>query len=223
MTDNAHAIRTEVTRPSPEIVKGYGDLSTTALSDFLALDNVMRHAIHPLWGPPPRIAGPAFTVRTAKHDNLMMHAAIYLAQPGDIIVVEAGDEEMAVAGGNVCAIAQRRGVAGFVIDGTIRDVRESQDRGFPLFARGRSPIPAGKKGPGQINAAIRCGGVAVSPGDMVVADEEGIVVVPAARAAEILAKASAKAAADAATSLDDWEKKHRAGVDAALKAGGFLG
>ena len=123
MTDNANAIRTEVTRPSPEIVKGYGDLSTTALSDFLALDNVMRHAIHPLWGPSPRIAGPAFTVRTPKHDNLMMHAAIYLAQPGDIIVVEAGDEEMAVAGGNVCAIAQRRGVAGFVIDGTIRDVR----------------------------------------------------------------------------------------------------
>ena len=73
----------------------------------------MRHAHYPLWGPPPRIAGPAFTVRTAKHDNLMMHAAIYLAQPGDVIVVEAGDEEMAVAGGNVCAIAQRRGVAGF--------------------------------------------------------------------------------------------------------------
>jgi regulator of RNase E activity RraA len=160
-------------------------------------------------------------VRTAKHDNLMMHAAIYLAQPGDVIVVEAGDEEMAVAGGNVCAIAQRRGVAGFVIDGVIRDVGESRDRSFPLFARGRSPIPAGKKGPGHINAPIRCGGVAVSPGDMVVADEEGIVVIPAARAAEILAKASAKAAADAATSLDDWEKKHRAGVDAALKAGGF--
>jgi regulator of RNase E activity RraA len=223
VTDNATAIRTEFARLAPETVKGFQDLSTTALSDFLVLDNVMRHAIHPLWGPPPRIAGPAFTVRTARHDNLMMHAAIYLAQPGDVIVVEAGDDEMAVAGGNVCAIAQRRGVAGFVIDGTIRDVRESQDRAFPLFARGRSPIPAGKKGPGNINAPIRCGGVAVNPGDMVVADEEGIVVVPAARAAEILAKAAAKATGDAATSLDDWEKKHRAGVDAALKAGGFRG
>ena len=221
MTDNATVIRTEISRPAPEIVKGFLALATTALSDFLVLDNVMRHAIHPLWGPPPRIAGPAFTVRTPKHDNLMLHAAIYLAEPGDVIVVEAGDEEMAVAGGNVCAIAQRRGVAGFVIDGVIRDVGESRDRGFPLFARGRSPIPAGKKGPGHINAPIRCGGVAVSPGDLVVADEEGIVVVPAARAADLLAKATAKAAADAATSLDDWEKKHRAGVDAALKAGGF--
>lgn len=221
MTDHSSAIRTEFSRPASEIVKGYQELPTTALSDFLILDNVMRHAIHPLWGPPPRIAGPAFTVRTAKHDNLMMHAAIYLAAPGDVIVVEAGDEEMAVAGGNVCAIAQRRGVAGFIIDGVIRDVGESRDRGFALFARGRSPIPAGKKGPGHINAPIRCGGVVVSPGDMVVADEEGIVVVPATRAAEILAKATAKAAADAATSLDDWEKKHRAGVDAALKAGGF--
>jgi 4-hydroxy-4-methyl-2-oxoglutarate aldolase len=221
VTDHSSAIRTEFSRPASEIVKGYQELPTTALSDFLLLDNVMRHAIHPLWGPPPRIAGPAFTVRTAKHDNLMMHAAIYLAAPGDVIVVEAGDEEMAVAGGNVCAIAQRRGVAGFIIDGVIRDVGESRDRGFPLFARGRSPIPAGKKGPGHINAPIRCGGVVVSPGDMVVADEEGIVVVPATRAAEILAKATAKAAADAATSLDDWEKKHRAGVDSALKAGGF--
>jgi 4-hydroxy-4-methyl-2-oxoglutarate aldolase len=221
VTDHSSAIRTEFSRPASEIVKGYQELPTTALSDFLILDNVMRHAIHPLWGPPPRIAGPAFTVRTAKHDNLMMHAAIYLAAPGDVIVVEAGDEEMAVAGGNVCAIAQRRGVAGFIIDGVIRDVGESRDRGFPLFARGRSPIPAGKKGPGHINAPIRCGGVVVSPGDMVVADEEGIVVVPATRAAEILAKATAKAAADAATSLDDWEKKHRAGVDSALKAGGF--
>jgi 4-hydroxy-4-methyl-2-oxoglutarate aldolase len=221
VTDHSSAIRTEFSRPASEIVKGYQELPTTALSDFLILDNVMRHAIHPLWGPPPRIAGPAFTVRTAKHDNLMMHAAIYLAAPGDVIVVEAGDEEMAVAGGNVCAIAQRRGVAGFIIDGVIRDVGESRDRGFPLFARGHSPIPAGKKGPGHINAPIRCGGVVVSPGDMVVADEEGIVVVPATRAAEILAKATAKAAADAATSLDDWEKKHRAGVDSALKAGGF--
>jgi 4-hydroxy-4-methyl-2-oxoglutarate aldolase len=82
---------------------------------------------------------------------------------------------------------------------------------------------AGNKEPGHINALIRCGGVAVSPGDMVVANEEGIVVVPAARAADILAKASTKAAADAAISLDDWEKKHRAGVDAALNAGGFRG
>ena len=63
----------------------------------------------------PRIAGPAFTVRTGRHDNLMFHAAIYLAQPGDVIVVEAGDDEMAVAGGNVCAIAQRNGETGPVV------------------------------------------------------------------------------------------------------------
>ncbi|MBI1958113.1 MAG: RraA family protein [Candidatus Rokubacteria bacterium] len=181
----------------------------------------MRIGINPLWPGIPRIAGPAFTVRTARHDNLMLHAAIYLAEPGDVIVVAAGDAEMAVAGGNVCAVAQRRGVVGFVIDGVIRDVAESRANAFPVFARGVSPIPGGKDGPGEINAPITCGGVRVTPGDVLVADEEGIVVVPWARAAEVLAKAQAKAAADAAETLDTWEKKHRARVEATLKAKGY--
>ncbi|MBI2526965.1 MAG: RraA family protein [Candidatus Rokubacteria bacterium] len=181
----------------------------------------MRIGIGPLWPEVPRIAGPAFTVRTARHDNLMLHAAIYLAEPGDVIVVEAGDQEMAVAGGNVCAVAQGRGVQGFVIDGVIRDVAESRARGFPLFARGVSPIPGGKEGPGQINAPITCGGVHVGPGDVVVADEEGIVVVPGVRAAEVLARAQAKASADAAETLEAWERKHRARVEATLTAKGY--
>ncbi|HYB71525.1 MAG TPA: RraA family protein, partial [Candidatus Bathyarchaeia archaeon] len=131
-------------RPPKHVVEAFASLATTALADFLKLESVMRYAIRPLWTPMPRVAGPAFTVRTARHDNLMLHAAIYHAEPGDVIVVQAGDDEMAVAGGNVCAVAQRRGVAGFVIDGVIRDVSESRANGFPLFARGLSPLPGGK-------------------------------------------------------------------------------
>ena len=138
-----------------------------------------------------------------------------------MIVVEAGDDAMAVAGGNVCAIAQKRGVAGFVVDGVIRDIGESRASGFPLFARGRSPIPAAKEGPGEINHTIRCGGVVVNPGDIVVADDEGIVVIPLAKAAEVLKKAQAKADADAKLSLEAWEKSHRSRVDASLKAKGY--
>ena len=221
MTQNASAIRTDIPRPAAEVVRAFRALSPTTLADVLDLGCIMRIGINPLWPGMPRIAGPAFTVRTARHDNLMLHAAIYLAEPGDVIVVAAGDAEMAVAGGNVCAVAQRRGVVGFVIDGVIRDVAESRANAFPVFARGASPIPGGKDGPGEINAPITCGGVRVTPGDVLVADEEGIVVVPGARAAEVLAKAQAKAAADAAETLDTWEKKHRARVEATLKAKGY--
>ena len=215
-------IRLHIERPPRELVTALGKLSPTTLSDVLELESVMRIGIRPLWPAMPRIAGPAFTVRTAKHDNLMLHAAIYRAEAGDVIVVEAGDEEMAVAGGNVCAVAQRRGVAGFVIDGVIRDVAESRANGFPLFARGVSPIPGAKDGPGEINAPVVCGGVAVHPGDVIVADEEGIVVVPRARAAEVLKRAEAKAAADAAETLDNWERKHRARVESTLQAKGYV-
>ena len=135
MTEPAQAIRLDLPRPASELVKGFQGLPTTAIADIIDLSSVMRYAIHPLWPDMPRIAGPAFTVRTAHHDNLMLHAAIYRAEPGDVIVVEAGDDSMAVAGGNVCAIAQRRGVAGFIVDGVIRDIGESRANGFPLFAR----------------------------------------------------------------------------------------
>ena len=223
MTEPAQAIRLDIPRPAPEIVKGFQGLATTAISDIIDLSSVMRFSIQPLWPDMLRIAGPAFTVRTPRHDNLMLHAAIYRAEPGDVIVVEAGDDSMAVAGGNVCAIARKRGVAGFIVDGVIRDIGESRANGFPLFARGRSPIPAAKEGPGEINHPIRCGGVVVHPGDIVVADDEGIVVVPLAKAPGVLKKAQAKAEADAQMSLEAWEKNHRARVDATLKAKGYLG
>ena len=221
MTDETRPLDIAVDRPSPEVIKAYASLSPNELCDVLELSCVVRYEIHPLWSGIPRVAGPAFTVRTGKHDNLMFHASIYLAQPGDVIVVEAGDDEMAVAGGNVCAIAQRRGVAALVVDGVIRDVVESREKRFPVFARGASPIPAKRVGEGGLNVQIRCGGVVVNPGDVVVADEEGIVVVPRGRAEDVVAKAQAKAAADSVLSLDDWERRHRSAVEAALRTRGY--
>src|SRR2546428_1926757 len=110
MTEPAQAIRLDIPRPAPEIVKGYQGLPTTAISDIIDLSCVMRFAIQPLWPGIPRIAGPAFTVRTPRHDNLMLHAAIYRAEPGDVIVVEAGGEAIAGGRGHACALPpQRRG------------------------------------------------------------------------------------------------------------------
>ncbi|MGV9341852.1 RraA family protein [Streptomyces sp. NPDC003688] len=199
----------------------FTDIPTTTLADILGRAQVMDVSIRPLWEPVPRVAGPAFTVRCPPGDNLMLHAAIYRAAPGSVIVVESGDLDYALAGGNVCAVAQRRGVAAFVADGLIRDLAEVRDAGFPVFARGVIPIPGTKKAAEPLNTDIRCAGVTVGPGDIVVADEEGVVVVPAARAPETLTAARAKLAKEAAETLDGWEKTHRTRIDQALRDQGF--
>ena len=193
-------------------------LPTTTFADVLDRRQVMDAAIRPLWSPVPLIAGPAFTVRCPPGDNLMLHAAIYQAEPGSVIVVESGDLDYALAGGNVCAVAQRRGVAGFVLDGLIRDIGEVRAMGFPVWGLGVIPIPGGKVAALPVNVPIRCGGVPVRAGDLVVADEDGVVVVPVESLPEAIAAARAKLQADEAMTLDDWEKAHRAKIDGLLAA-----
>src|SRR3954454_19774460 len=102
----------------------FQELSTTTLADELSRNRVMDYGMRPLWAGMPRVAGPAYTVRCAPGDNLMLHAAIYRAAPGSVLVVEAGTLDYAVAGGNVCAVAQKRGLAAFGVDGVIRDLAE---------------------------------------------------------------------------------------------------
>lgn len=199
---------------------GFAGIPPTTLADVLGRAQVMDIGIRPLWGPVARVAGPAFTVRCPPGDNLMLHAAIHRAEPGAVIVVESGDLDYALAGGNVCAVAQRRGIAAFVADGVIRDLAEVRALGFPVFARGVIPIPGTKKAVGPLNEEVRCGGVRVNAGDVVVADEEGVVVVPHARQEQVLRDARAKLAKEAAESLDEWEAAHRARIDAILNANG---
>ncbi|MFF5013889.1 RraA family protein [Streptomyces sp. NPDC001165] len=201
----------------------FQDIPTTTLADLLGRDQVMDTGIRSLWAPVPRTAGPAFTVSCPPGDNLMLHAAIYRAEPGSVIVVESGDLDWALAGGNVCAVARRRGVAAFVADGLIRDLAEVRELGFPVFARGVIPIPGAKKAVRPLNKPVRCGGVRVRAGDMVVADEEGVVVVPGARRARTLAEARAKLAEEAAETLDAWEAAHRTRIDMFLAGNGFEG
>ncbi|MFI6546236.1 RraA family protein [Streptomyces prunicolor] len=201
----------------------FQDIPTTTLADLLGHEQVLDLGIRSLWGPVSRLAGPAFTVRCPPGDNLMLHAAIYRAQPGSVVVVESGDVEYALAGGNVCAVAQRRGIAGFVVDGVIRDVGEVRAAGFPVFGRGVVPIPGVKKAVLPLNERVRCGGVAVDAGDVVVADEDGVVVVPGARRAEVLAGALARLVQEGDENLDEWEAAHRARVEELLRAGGFEG
>ncbi|WP_329572079.1 RraA family protein [Kitasatospora sp. NBC_01266] len=201
----------------------FTNIPSTTLADLLGRAQVMDIGIRPLWSPTPRVAGPAFTVRCPPGDNLMLHAAIYRARPGSVIVVESGDLDYALAGGNVCAVAQRRGIAAFVVDGLIRDLGEVRAAGFPVFARGVIPVPGTKEAIGALGGQVRCGGAPVHPGDLVVADEEGIVVTPAARQEEILRAARAKLAKEAGESLDDWEREHHARIERILAERGFEG
>ncbi|MER7481818.1 RraA family protein [Streptomyces sp. NPDC126510] len=202
-------------------VDAFTEIPTTTLADLLGRGQVMDIGIRPLWGPVPRVAGPAFTVRCPPGDNLMLHAAIHRAGSGSVVVVESGDLDYALAGGNVCAVAQRRGITAFVADGLIRDLAEVRDLRFPVFARGVIPIPGTKSAARPLNERVRCGGVEVEAGDTVVADEEGVVVVPGARREEVLAAARAKLAKEAAESLDDWESAHRARIGRILADQGF--
>lgn len=199
----------------------YRALSPTTLADVLTRANVMDFGIKPLWTGMPRVAGPAYTVRCAPGDNLMLHAAIYRAAPGSIVVVQAGDLDYAVAGGNGCAVAQRRGIAAFVIDGVIRDIAEARTNAFPIFARGIIPIPGVKESLGELGTPVLCGGVRVCAGDIIVADEEGIIAVPSADAKDVLARAQTRALKDAAQNLDAWEQEHYARIERILRDRGF--
>ncbi len=199
----------------------FGGIPTTILADIVGREQAMTMSIGPLWPPISRIAGPAFTVACAPGDNLMLHAAIYRAAPGSVLVVESGDVDYAVAGGNVCAVAQRHGVSGLVVDGVIRDLAEVRSSGFPVYARGVVPVAGTKAATSPLNAPVRCGGVTVRAGDIVVADDDGVVVVPRDRQEQVLQDARARLARETGQTLDDWEADHRARIDKILAQHGF--
>jgi 4-hydroxy-4-methyl-2-oxoglutarate aldolase len=199
----------------------FAKISPCTFAEVVTRDRVMDPAIRPLWQPMPRLAGPAYPVACPAGDNLMLHVAIHRAPAGSVIVCAAGDSNWAMAGGNVCAYAKQRGIAGFVVDGVIRDIAETRKNAFPVFGRGVIPIPGIRKTPGLIDVAVVCGGVTVAPGDVVIADEEGIVVLPKAQAADMLAKAQARAKKEEETTLEQWVKNHKERIDEAVKTLGI--
>jgi len=140
-----------------------------------------------------KVAGPAFTVEVRPGDNLMIHAALMLAKPGDVIVVDGkGDLSCALTGGLMAAHAKAAGIAGFVIDGAVRDTEECARGDFPIFAAGCNPNGPTKGVAGWIGIPVALAGTPVNPGDLIVGDADGVVVVPRELAAEIVGAAQAK-------------------------------
>lgn len=136
-----------------------------------------------------RVLGSAYTVRVPAGDNLMFYYAIEEAQPGDVIVVDGGGfTERALCGEIMAAYAKKKGLAGFVIDGAVRDKIELAEMDFPVFAKSCSPNGPYKNGPGEVNVPVTIGGRVIQPGDIIVGDENGLVVFHPREAAELLDK-----------------------------------
>ncbi len=164
-------------------------LQTALLSDAAGRPIAMAGRIRPLW-PGARLAGPALTVRTDPGEHPAILRALEEAQAGVVIVVDGGGYlERALWGGRLSKLASQRGVAGVVIDGAARDVAEIEELRFPVFAAGVVPTPPIREGGGETGISIACGGIAVSPGDLVVGDEEGVVVVPRDEVDELVTRA----------------------------------
>lgn len=145
----------------------------------------MDHGIRPL-ADTMRASGPAFTVSSPPGQNLAIHRAIAAASPGDVLVVAmSGDCRFGPFGEILALACQRRGIAGIVLDSTVRDGNDIEALGFPVFCRGLAPSGTRKEVPGDLGAAVECAGVRVEPGDVVVADRDGVVVVPAAAMADV--------------------------------------
>lgn len=195
----------DIQRPPAEAIEALRPFASAILSDTLGryatLDAGIKAIVDGM-----RVIGPAVTVKAYPADNLMIHLSLKIARPGDVLVVDADSvTDTAVIGELVAYCAQRLGIAGMIVDGAVRDRAGIRDLGWPVFARAVVPNGPLKNGPGSINVPLAIGGQIVNPGDIIVGDEDGVVVVPRERW---------EATASAARAIEDKEAKTRARIEA---------
>ncbi|MDH3580974.1 MAG: RraA family protein [Hyphomicrobiales bacterium] len=187
---------------SPETLARWREIPPAIASDCMNRTHVMAGAIKPV-AEGMAIAGQARTVACMVGDNSALHRAIGLAAPGEVLVVDGGGfADTAIWGGIMTRAALQYGIAGLVIDGAVRDVAEIRELGFACFARAVVPAGPHKGFGGIIDGAIACAGCPVSPGDLVLGDDDGVCVVPLAHAEEILAASLDKIAQEEQTNAD---------------------
>jgi 4-hydroxy-4-methyl-2-oxoglutarate aldolase len=175
-----------ISRPDKADVAALGQQFSADVADAMQKAGAMSRAIQPVYRPMPTFCGPAVTASLPTGSFSMAKLAMLTCQPGDVLVLNAyEDVRHALLGGHIGKALKQRGIAGIVVDGAVRDSSELQELGLPVCARGTAVIVGGHDGPGEINVPIACGGVVVNPGDVVLADEDGIVVVPREHVAEV--------------------------------------
>lgn len=205
-------------RIADTLVHAFDDIPVANISDSMARMTAGGPRLRPMHQG-GRLAGPALTVKTRPGDNLMIHKALEMAEPGDVIVVDGGgDLTTALVGELMTTYAQARGVAGYVINGAIRDLDVIAAGRFPVYAAGVTHRGPYKDGPGEINVPISIDGMVIHPGDLMLGDADGVLCVPMAGAEEILAAARKKVETEK-TTLENIAagKLDQSWVDATLK------
>jgi len=176
-------------KPPRSLVEQFEGIWTSTLADTMNRHGVMMPEIRPIFEG-IHVLGVAFTVLNYPDDNITTHKALTMLQPGDVLVIDEGRENNTGAfGHNMSLQARNRGIAGLVSNGCVRDIRLLREERFPAFCRGVCPRSAQKNTPGAINVPVQVGGLVVSPGDIVVGDDDGVAVVPLAIAEEVARKA----------------------------------
>ena len=184
----ALTIRRNIPRASAEVIAQFRTQPTGFITDAYNGKGCLDYRIKPL-DPSFNFCGSAITAYCGPMDNLAAMAALDVAKPGDVIVIATKDDETAAVIGDHWAYwAKKIGVVGVVCDGLVRDIIGLQRVGLPVFARGLTPNSGFRNGPGEVNCGVSCGGVTISPGDIIVADLDGVVSIPLANAEEVAAK-----------------------------------
>jgi regulator of RNase E activity RraA len=210
-------------RVSPDLVRQASQFQAAILADV----NGRRGALHgriAALRPRMKVAGPALTVEVRPGDNLMIHAAMALAQPGDVLVIDGkADRTAALMGTIMMTACKKLGIAGVVIDAAVRDSLEIDEMDFPVFAVGTNPNGPTKNVPGRIGHPITCGGVTVRSGDLVIADADGVFVGERERVEALLPLARRKVEDEQARIAQIRQGNTSASwLDAALRTAGVL-
>jgi len=186
----------KVNRVAPEVVAHAREVTVADVHESMGTPGrsaLLGPRMRPIKEGQQKIAGPAVTAFCWPGDNLMMHRALYLAQPGDVLVVVCRAELSGAQWGDVATrYALQKGLAGVVVHGCVRDVDQVRELGFPVWATHIHSMHPDKSGHGFVNAPVVCEGVEVRPGDLIVADGDGVVCVPRADAPQVVAAARAK-------------------------------
>lgn len=186
----------EFVRVDATLVERARAIQGAVLCDVAGRRGTMHARIRAL-NPRMKVCGPAFTVEVRPGDNLMFHVALAVARPGDVIVVDGkADATCALFGDLMVTQASAAGLGGFVVDAASRDTAALANGDFPVFATGTNPCGPTKGLPGRLGIPVSVGGVAVEPGDLVVGDVDGVVVIPRGEVEAVLAAAEAKLAAE---------------------------
>ena len=224
MTQSLSDIRREFERVPSDVVKRAAGFQPAILADIAGRRGTMNSRIAAL-SPGMKCCGPAFTVEVRAGDNLMIHTAMTMAKPGDVLVIDGkGDLTCALMGAIMINACAQLKLAGVVVDGAVRDTLELRELGFPVFAVGANPNGPLKVAPGRINWPISCGGIAVAPGDLVSADADGVLVVEREKAASLLDGAAKKVAEETAriAAIKQGRELRPKWLEATLRTAGVL-